>query len=53
MSKIFKAGVVGMGGIGHTHARCIQNDPLAELVAVCDLIKEKADKAGEEFGVPA
>ncbi len=53
MEKIFKAGVVGMGGIGHTHCRCIKNDPLAELVAVCDIIKEKADQAGEEFGVPA
>ena len=46
MAKIFKAGVVGMGGIGHTHANCIKNDPLAELVAVCDVIKAKADKAG-------
>ena len=53
MAKIFKAGVVGMGGIGNTHAACIKNDPLAELVAVCDLIKEKADAAGEKFGVPA
>ena len=53
MSKIFKAGVVGMGGIGHTHATCIQNDPLAELVAVCDVIKAKADAAAEKFGVPA
>ena len=53
MEKIFKSCVVGMGGIGHTHARCIKNDPLAELVAVCDVIPEKADKAGEEFGVPA
>jgi hypothetical protein len=36
MAKIFKAAVVGMGGIGHTHANCIINDPLAELVAVCE-----------------
>ena len=53
MEKIFKAGVVGMGGIGNTHATCIQNDPLAELVAVCDLIPQKADAAAEKFGVPA
>ena len=48
-----KVGVVGMGGIGHTHCRCYKNDPLGELVAVCDLIKEKADQAAEEFGVEA
>ena len=36
-----KVGVVGMGGIGHTHCRCYKNDSLAELIAVCDIIKEK------------
>ncbi len=45
--------VVGMGGIGHTHARCYQANPLSTLVAVCDYNKEKADKAAAEFGVPA
>ena len=53
MEKIFKAGVVGMGGIGNTHCNCIKNDPLAELVAVCDVNKAKADAAAEKFGVPA
>ena len=45
--------VVGMGGIGYTHARCYKNNPLANLIAVCDIIKEKADKAAEEFGCRA
>ena len=48
-----KVAVVGMGGIGNTHARCYKENPLAELVAVCDLVKEKADKAAEEFGCRA
>jgi predicted dehydrogenase len=48
-----KVGIVGMGGIGNLHATCYKNDPLAELVAVCDIIKEKADKAAERFGVKA
>ncbi len=48
-----KCAVVGMGGIGHTHARSYKNDELAELIAVCDINKEKADKAAEEFGVKA
>ncbi|MBE6931739.1 MAG: gfo/Idh/MocA family oxidoreductase, partial [Ruminococcaceae bacterium] len=39
-----KIGIVGMGGIGNTHARCYVNDELAQLVAVCDLVPEKADK---------
>ena len=45
--------VVGMGGIGNTHARCYKENPLANLVAVCDLVKEKADKAAETYGVRA
>ncbi|MDD6800407.1 MAG: Gfo/Idh/MocA family oxidoreductase [Firmicutes bacterium] len=53
MNSPIKVAIVGMGGIGHTHARCYKNDSLAELVAVCDLIKEKADSAAEEFGCKA
>lgn len=48
-----KVGVVGMGGIGNTHAECHKNDDLAELIAVCDIIKEKADDAAAKFGVEA
>lgn len=48
-----KVGIVGMGGIGNNHATCHTNDPLSELVAVCDLVKEKADAAAEKFGVKA
>ncbi len=48
-----KTAVIGMGGIGYTHARAYAADPLAELIAVCDINKEKADKAAAEFGVRA
>ncbi len=53
MNKPLKVGVVGMGGIGNTHARCYVNDELAELVAVCDWQKARADAAAEAYGVPA
>jgi predicted dehydrogenase len=53
MGKKLNTGVVGMGGIGNLHATCHQNDELSNLVAVCDVIKEKADDAAEKFGVPA
>lgn len=45
--------VVGMGGIGNVHARCYMNNSLAKIVAVCDIIKERADKASEAYGCPA
>ena len=48
-----KCAVVGMGGIGNTHATCYKENPLAELVAVCDIQKARADAAAEKFGVPA
>ena len=34
-----KVGVVGMGGIGNRHAGCHAEDDLADLVAVCDVVK--------------
>ena len=46
-------GIVGLGGIGNNHGRCYQNNPAVKLVAVCDLIKERADKAAAAFGCPA
>ena len=46
-----RIGVVGMGGIGNTHATCHRQDPLAKLMAVCDVVKEKADDAAKTHGV--
>jgi len=48
-----KVGVVGLGGIGNTHADCHVNDSLSELVAVCDVVKEKADATAEKHSVKA
>jgi predicted dehydrogenase len=48
-----KIGIVGMNGIGNNHARCHQADDLADLIAVCDVIKERADSAAEKYGVKA
>ena len=45
--------VIGMGPIGNRHAKIYKEDPLAELVGVCDIKKERADAAAERFGVPA
>jgi predicted dehydrogenase len=48
-----RVGVVGMGGIGNTHAGCHVKDPLSKLVAVCDVVKAKADEAAKTHGVKA
>ena len=46
-----RVGVVGLSGIGRRHARCYAQDPLAELVAVCDIAGERAEAAATELGV--
>jgi len=45
--------VIGMGPIGNRHADMYKSDALAELVGVCDIIKERADAASARLGVPA
>jgi len=44
-----RIGIVGLGGIGNVHAGVYQNDELSEIVAVCDIIKERADLAAEKY----
>jgi predicted dehydrogenase len=48
-----KVGVVGMSGIGNTHAAAHKKDSLAHLSAVCDVVRERADAAAEKHGVKA
>jgi len=49
MSSI-KVAIIGCGRISGHHCRAIQATDGVELVAVCDLVKEKADDYGGEFG---
>jgi len=48
-----KIAIVGLGNVGNLHARVYQDDPLAEIVAVCDIIPERANAAAEKYGAPA
>jgi len=43
-------GVVGLRGIGNQHADAHSKDPLSRLVAVCDLVKERADSTAAKYG---
>ena len=45
--------VIGMGPIGNRHANIYHDDPLAELVGVCDIKQERADDAAARLKVPA
>ncbi|MGE5532360.1 MAG: Gfo/Idh/MocA family protein, partial [Bacteroidota bacterium] len=48
-----KVGMVGFNGIAKSHAPTHRDDPLADLVAICDAVKERADKAAEEYNCKA
>ncbi|MDQ1256810.1 MAG: Gfo/Idh/MocA family oxidoreductase, partial [Candidatus Hydrogenedentes bacterium] len=48
-----KVGVVGLRGIGTSHTDCHMADPLSNLVAVCDVVKERADTVAAKHGVRA
>jgi len=43
-------GIVGCGVIAPWHARAVANIPDVELVAVCDVEREKAEQLKQEFG---
>jgi len=45
--------IVGMGNIGNTHARVYQKRADCKIVAVCDIIRERADRAAQEYGCRA
>jgi len=45
-----KVGIVGVGNIGSIHASVYKENPNTEIVAVCDIVKAKADQAAEKFG---
>ena len=44
--------VIGTGPIGNRHADIYRDDGLAELVGVCDIVRERADAAAARLGVP-
>ena len=50
---VLNVAIVGMGNIGNTHARVYQQRQDCRMVAVCDIIKERADKASAAYGCPA
>ena len=48
-----RVAIVGMGGIGDIHAGVYDADARCQIVAVCDIHKDKAAVAGQRFGCPS
>ena len=52
MEKL-KVGIIGCGGIANgKHMPSIKKVPNLEMVAFCDIIRERAEKAAREYGTP-
>jgi len=51
MDKV-KVALVGTGGIGNHHMGVYSKIDFIEVVAVCDIFKEKAQQFAEKWGVP-
>lgn len=51
MDKKVKVGIIGCGGIANgKHLPSLKNEERVEVVAFCDIIIERAQKAAEEYG---
>jgi len=53
MAKKVNISVIGMGIMGCVHAQDVMDLINTRLVAICDLDREKADKAAAQWGVRA
>ena len=50
-AKTLKAGIIGCGGIANgKHMPSIAQIPELEIVAFCDIIIERAEKAAKQYG---
>ena len=47
-----KIGIIGTGGISRMHQRTYQQVGGFNIIAVCDILEEKALRAAEEWGIP-
>ena len=53
MAKLIKVGIIGCGGIAKgKHMPSLKKVADCEMVAFCDIIPERAEKAAKEFGTP-
>ena len=50
-TKTFKIGIIGCGGIANgKHMPSLKKVPGVEMVAFCDIVLERAEKAAKDFG---
>lgn len=53
MSKTYRVGIIGCGGMGRSHSRSYTKNSATELVAAMDINEGSAKRVAEEFTIPA
>ncbi len=53
MSKTYRVGLVGCGGMGRHHLSVLKSLPEFEIAALCDVVPESLKRSGAEYGVAA
>lgn len=49
---MLRVAVIGLGNIGKTHTRYYSQNKDVKLVALCDMMAERVDPVGQQYGVP-
>ena len=52
-SRALKIGIIGVGVMGRSHAKDVHNLEQAELTAICDIDKVRADEVAGQYGAIA
>lgn len=52
MKDKIRIGIIGVGQIGKAHVRNYQAIPEAQIVAVCDIREDEAQRVAAEYGIP-
>jgi len=52
MDKPFQVAVIGLKGVGSNHTKKLAGMDDVELVAVCDIVKERGDEVAKEHSIP-
>ena len=51
--QVLRIGCVGIGGMGSNHVNILSRNPRVKIVALCDLISEKCERAIKHYGLDA
>ena len=51
MDRVVRLGIIGAGNFSNRHLTDLQDVKNAKVVAICDVVKENADKQAEKYGI--